>query len=90
MREYICHKRVKAAQIVDVNVASNPPGSMLTLDTKESVYSPMLVGTTLCPVVGDYIVEDEHGRKQIVSAVSFEKDYSLAAFSDPADEASFG
>lgn len=77
MKTYQCHKRVKAARIVDVTAQ---PGGGVELDidngTRFSADAAMVARYT--PVIGDYLVEYEDGYRSISPRKAFEDGYALA------------
>lgn len=84
MKQYVCHKRVKAAKIV-ATVGFSPVDqpeplthTKLELDDGQEIYAEIGNGilARYTPVVGDYLVEYEpDGYRSISPAKAFEEGY---------------
>ena len=80
MKTYQCYKRVKAAQIVGIDVTTEDQGSQLMNVTDDGqVLSAgellMLHRPEYTPAVGDYIVEYDDGYRSISPQATFENGY---------------
>lgn len=76
MKQYVCHKRVKAAQIAEVI----QDGEMVTIvtDDDQKIVTPVGEGIIhrYQPVAGDYLVEYElDGYRSISPKAAFEEGY---------------
>lgn len=74
MRDFTCHKRVKAARITEISEASD--GKTVYRLDDEDVSAPHPGTTTYRPVVGDYFVDYEDGYRSISPKAAFEAGYS--------------
>lgn len=85
MQEYLCHKRVKAQPIDEIDmgpVTSELGGYGVTKIVAGTVVIEGETATRMClravPKLDDYLVEYEDGYRAISPKVTFEAGYTLA------------
>ena len=84
MKDYVSHKRVRAAQIV--RVVLDPTSGAISIATDNpNVFDemPNAMVARYTPVVGDYLVEYEDGYRSISPKKAFEDGYAEVPASAP-------
>lgn len=77
MRTFVCHKRVKAAQILETTLPNDFVGGMnVSLNDGQVVTLLNAMIARYIPAAGDYLIEYEDGYRSISPKEAFEAGYS--------------